>query len=238
MFCRAIASGRKGSLMGGVQTTTDQWVFWRWEAWPAIKLNATILFSWGVMGLLVLMSWLVTRRLSTDIEIPRFQNALEVLLEGILDQIRKVSGQDQASICPLLARRSCSLAQPTYSAQCQRSRPPTGSLSTTAASATYVFVPLYGIATQGVFGYLRHHIRPTLFMLPFNVIGKLSRTLALGLEQHGVSNPAYFAAASMPSNVRITSKVGRILPTTSASSGYRSAYSWMLGCSPRLTRSR
>jgi F-type H+-transporting ATPase subunit a len=65
--------------------------------------------------------------------------------------------------------------------------PPTGSLSTTAALATCVFVavPLYGIASQGLGGYLRHYIRPTLLMLPFNIIGELSRTLALAVRLYG-----------------------------------------------------
>jgi F-type H+-transporting ATPase subunit a len=187
MLCRAIASGRKGGLMDGVQITTDQWVFWQSEAWPAIKLNATIVFTWGVMGLLVLMSWLVTRRLSTDTEIPRFQNALEVLVEGIRDQIREVSGQDPGQYLPFVGTLFLFIGTANLLSMVPVYRPPTGSLSTTAALATCVFVavPLYGIATQGVFGYLRHYIRPTLFMLPFNVIGELSRTLALAVRLYG-----------------------------------------------------
>ncbi len=39
--------------MDGIQITTDQWVFWQSDAWPTVKLNATIVFTWGIMGLLV-----------------------------------------------------------------------------------------------------------------------------------------------------------------------------------------
>lgn len=64
---------------------------------------------------------------------------------------------------------------------------PAGSLSTTAALALCVFVavPLYGVAEQGLGGYLEHYIRPTFFMLPFHVIGELSRTLALAVRLFG-----------------------------------------------------
>jgi F-type H+-transporting ATPase subunit a len=66
-------------------------------------------------------------------------------------------------------------------------RPPTGSLSTTAALAICVFiaVPAFGIARQGARTFLRQYLRPTPLMLPFNVIGEFSRTLALAVRLYG-----------------------------------------------------
>ncbi|MCB0085812.1 MAG: F0F1 ATP synthase subunit A, partial [Caldilineaceae bacterium] len=66
-------------------------------------------------------------------------------------------------------------------------RSPTGSLSTTAALATCVFiaVPIYGVAKRGVRSYLRSYIQPSIFMLPFNIIGELSRTLAMAVRLFG-----------------------------------------------------
>ena len=65
--------------------------------------------------------------------------------------------------------------------------PPTGSLSTTAALALCVLVavPLFGIEEQGVGGYLRTYTKPTVLMLPFNIISELSRTLALAVRLFG-----------------------------------------------------
>mgnify|MGYP006207899335 CR=1 FL=1 len=40
-------------------------------------------------------------------------------------------------------------------------------------------VPFFGIEEQGVGNYLKSYMRPTLIMLPFNIISELSRTLAL-----------------------------------------------------------
>ena len=66
-------------------------------------------------------------------------------------------------------------------------RPPTASLSTAAALATCVFVavPLFGIASQGTGNYLKQYLQPSVFMLPFNIIGELSRTLALAVRLYG-----------------------------------------------------
>ena len=64
----------------------DNIVFWQWGV---ISLNATIVFTWLVMALLTLVSWLVTRRLSTGTQLSRWQNLLEVLVSGIRKQIRE-----------------------------------------------------------------------------------------------------------------------------------------------------
>lgn len=173
--------------MPGVQITTDEWIFWQSQAWPVVKLNATIVFSWMVMAILAVGSWLVTRRLSTSTEISPFQNLLEVLVTGMRDQIRDVARQDPGQYLPFVGTLFLFIAMANLLSVVPWYRPPTGSLSTTAALATCVFVavPLYGIAYQGVVGYLKHYIRPTILMLPFNIIGELSRTLALAVRLYG-----------------------------------------------------
>jgi hypothetical protein len=45
-----------------------------------------------------------------------------------------------------------------------------------------VAVPFYGIAERGFREYLRQYIQPSIIMLPFNIIGEASRTLALRKE--------------------------------------------------------
>jgi len=65
--------------------------------------------------------------------------------------------------------------------------PPTGSLSTTAALAISVFiaVPFYGIEERGWGGYFKSYLEPTVIMLPFNIMGEFSRTLALAVRLFG-----------------------------------------------------
>lgn len=173
--------------MGNVQITPDRWVFWQSESWPWLQLNATIAFTWLVMAILAVGSWLITRRLSTGTEISRLQNLAEVLVSGIRDQIREVSQHDPGKYLPFVGTLFLYIAMSNLLSIVPWYRPPTGSLSTTAALATCVFiaVPIYGIAAQGLGGYLRHYIRPTILMLPFNIIGELSRTLALAVRLYG-----------------------------------------------------
>ncbi|QDV51927.1 F0F1 ATP synthase subunit A [Gimesia fumaroli] len=157
---------------------------WQWEF---IILNRTILFTWLIMALLVFVSWLITRRLSSSTKLSRGQNLLEVLVIGLRDQIQEVSQQNPGSYLPFIGTLFLFIAVSNIMAIVPGYHPPTGSLSTTAALATCVFVavPIYGIAHQGFLGYMKQYIRPSIFMLPFNIIGELSRTLALAVRLYG-----------------------------------------------------
>ena len=44
---------------------------------------------------------------------------------------------------------------------------------------------MFGIGRQGLGGYLRTYVQPTVIMLPFNLISELSRTLALAVRLFG-----------------------------------------------------
>ena len=173
--------------MNEIQISSDQWILWQSDSFPMLKLNATVCFTWCVMALLVVLSWAVTRRLSTDMHVPRFQTILEVLVSGMRDQIREVSGRDPGNYLPFIGTLFLFICVANLLSIVPGYRAPTASLSTTAALATCVFiaVPIYGIASQGTRGYLRHYIRPTPLMLPFNLIGELSRTLALAVRLYG-----------------------------------------------------
>jgi F-type H+-transporting ATPase subunit gamma len=59
-----------------------------------IVLNATLLFTWITMGLLVGLSGWVTRQLSVRPQLPPWQNGLEMVVDGICNQIREITQQD------------------------------------------------------------------------------------------------------------------------------------------------
>jgi hypothetical protein len=63
-----------------------------WQLGP-VAINATIVFTWLVMALVVIGSWLVTRRLTAEAHISRGQNILEAVVILLRDQIREVSQQ-------------------------------------------------------------------------------------------------------------------------------------------------
>ncbi len=162
----------------------DQVVYWQWGP---VSLNATIVFTWGIMILMVVGALLVTRSLSSDVRMSRWQNLLEILVDGMRSQIREISQQVPERFLPFVGSLFlyifvCNLLTiaPFYI-------PPTASLSTTAALAICVFVavPVYGIRDRGLGGYLKQYVQPTMFMLPFNIMGELSRTLALAVRLFG-----------------------------------------------------
>lgn len=155
--------------------------------WEGLLLNRTILFTWLVMALMVLGSWLTTRKISSGPVLSRGQNLLEVLVEGLRKQIREVSQQDPGPYLPFVGTLFLFILVCNVLAIVPGYQAPTGSLSTTAALATCVFfaVPIYGISRQGLVGYVRQYIQPSVLMLPFNVVGELSRTLALAIRLYG-----------------------------------------------------
>jgi F-type H+-transporting ATPase subunit a len=166
------------------QISPDQVVFFQYHF---ITVNLTILFTWAVMAILVIGSWLVTRHLSTGRRISAWQNILEILVTGIQDQISEISRQKATRYIPFIGTLFIFIAFCNLLTVVPGYESPTASLSTTAALAICVFisVPLFGIARKGLGGYLKQYIQPTVFMLPFNIMGELSRTLALAVRLFG-----------------------------------------------------
>ena len=167
-----------------MRLTPDQLILWQYGF---VKLNATIVTTWGLMLLLTIGAYLITRKLTSDIITSRWQAALEILVTGIDGQIKEVGlsvpGRYIAFIGTLfvfIATANLLTIVPGY-------EPPTSSLSTTAAFALCVFVavPLFGIRQRGWRGYLKSYLEPTVIMLPFNLISELSRTLALAVRLFG-----------------------------------------------------
>jgi F-type H+-transporting ATPase subunit a len=167
-----------------MRITPDALVLWQWGP---ISLTATVVYTWAVVLVLALGARLLTRRLSSTTEISRWQSLLEILVVSMREQIRGVSQQEPGRYLPFVGTLFLFIAVSNVLAVVPGFVPPTASLSTTTALALCVLmaVPLYGIADQGLLGYLRTYARPTVFMLPFNVIGELSRTLALAIRLYG-----------------------------------------------------
>lgn len=158
-----------------------------WWQWGPVILNATILWTWVVMAGLTLSSWIVTRT-RFDVRNPsRRQVVLEVIVTALRNQIRDVSRQDPGPYLSFIGTLFLFIAFANLLSIVPGYISPTASLSTTAALATCVFaaVPIYGVARLGLRRYLRQYLQPSLFMLPFNVIGELSRTLALAVRLYG-----------------------------------------------------
>jgi F-type H+-transporting ATPase subunit a len=166
--------------------TPDQTILLQWGA---ISFNATLIFTWIVMLIMIIGSWLITRKLSASTRLSDGQNFLEVIVLGIGQQIYEISQKNPSKFISFVGTLFLFIAisnfltlipEPLYQA-------PTASLSTTSALAICVLiaVPFYGIKEQGLKSYLKQYLQPTPFMLPFNIISEFSRTLALAIRLFG-----------------------------------------------------
>jgi F-type H+-transporting ATPase subunit a len=167
-----------------VNLSSDQQILWQHGF---AKLNGTILTTWAMMIVMSLGARLITRRLKITGDISRWQATLEIIVTAIRSQIKEVGLGQPDKYLAFLGTIFLFVATANLLTVIPGFTPPTGSLSTTAALALCVFiaVPLFGIRKQGFIGYLRTYTRPTVLMLPFNIISELSRTLALAVRLFG-----------------------------------------------------
>jgi F-type H+-transporting ATPase subunit a len=167
-----------------MRLSPDQMIFWQSGF---LKLNGTIVFTWGLMLVLAIGSKLITRKLSTELKRSRWQNLLEIVVTSIEKQIEEVGLPHPEKYIGFLGTLFLFVGLAALCTIIPGYEPPTGSLSTTAALALCVFVavPLFGVEEQGMGGYLKTYVQPTVIMLPFNLISELSRTLALAVRLFG-----------------------------------------------------
>ncbi len=167
-----------------MQITPDEIIYWQYG--PVI-INATIVFTWGLIVFMVGGSFLITRKIKKTTKPSRWQMMLETIVDVIRQQITEISNQPSATFLPFIGTLFLFIVVSNILLVVPGFQPPTGSLSTTAALALCVFfaVPIFGISQQGLGSYLKQYLKPTPFMLPFNIIGEVSRTMALAVRLFG-----------------------------------------------------
>jgi len=155
--------------------------------WKFVTITATLVFTWITMVILALASFLITRKIKPGPNITKGQNILEAFIEVMKKQIKEVSRQDPGKYIAFIGTLFIFILISNVLSVVPGYIAPTGSLNTTIALALCVFlaVPAYGIASQGIGGYLKEYIKPTVLMLPFNIISEFSRTLSLAIRLYG-----------------------------------------------------
>ncbi|MCL3882937.1 F0F1 ATP synthase subunit A [Marivita sp. GX14005] len=152
-----------------------------------VAINATIVNTWVIMALLTGIAAIVTRNLKPDVPPNRWRTALEVTVGGIVDQIAEITGNRDPRILYFVGTLFLFIVTANLLTVVPGFDTPTASLSTTVALALAVLVavPLFGIGNRGFAGYLRSYIEPSPIMLPFNIIGEVSRGVSLAIRLYG-----------------------------------------------------
>ncbi len=75
-----------------MRLSTDDLVLWHQGF---VQLNATIIYTWGLMLVLVVGARLITRRLTTGISVSRGQSALEIIVRNLKKEIDEAQNKLQ-----------------------------------------------------------------------------------------------------------------------------------------------
>jgi len=156
------------------------------EVW-GLPINATIFYTWIVMALLTIVSMLITRNLRPDVPPNRWRTTLEVIVQGIQSQINEVARGSSRYLLYYAGTLFLFVAMSNLLLVIPGFEPPTSSLSTTTGLAISVLiaVPLFGITSRGIGGYLKTYLQPSFIMLPFNIISEFSRGISLAIRLYG-----------------------------------------------------
>ena len=167
-----------------MKLSPDETVFWQHGF---ISINLTIVTTWAIMLVLAIGSRLITRKLKSGLHISRWQCILEMIVTAISNQIKEVGLDNPKKYIGFIGTLFLFIGISNLCIIIPGYEPPTASLSTTTALAIAVFlaVPFFGIQESGIGGYLKTYVQPTWVMLPFNLIGEITRTLALAVRLFG-----------------------------------------------------
>jgi F-type H+-transporting ATPase subunit a len=150
-----------------------------------VDITNTVVTTWAIMGVLWLACWLTTRRLSIDPS--PVQSAVEGIVATLEEAIAAVAPEYSRRILPFVGTLWIFLVVANLAGLIPGAHAPTRDLSATAALAILVFFSThwYGIRISGLRNYLRHYLTPSPLLLPFHLIGEITRTVALAMRLFG-----------------------------------------------------
>jgi F-type H+-transporting ATPase subunit a len=150
-----------------------------------IPIAEPVVTTWCLIAGLTVVSYAITRGL--QLRPSRSQAVLEILVTTIEDQITATMQITGRPFVPLLGTLFIFLAFANIVGVLPGVRPPTASIETAAALALIGFlaVHVYGLRRRGLRAYLRSYARPTIVMLPLNVLSEITRTFSLMVRLFG-----------------------------------------------------
>ena len=146
----------------------------------------TLYMTWLAMAITILIAWLATRRLSA-VPTSKWQNFLELIVVGLIDQVESSIGPKGKVITPLIITLFVFLLISNWLGLVPGFTSPTNDINTTLGLALMVILLAHGIGMvrRGVFSYLKHFIQPSIFFLPINIIEEIAKPVTLSFRLFG-----------------------------------------------------
>ena len=147
-----------------------------------------VTYTWFVMALLFILSFLVTRKL--DIYPGRLQNVFEVIIDSLRGLVEDAMGPEGKKFFPLIFTLGLFILVSNLLGVFPGFESPTANLNTTVAMALLVCVltHIVGVWVHG-FKYVKQFLGPvwwmTPIMLPIEIVSHLARPLSLSVRLFG-----------------------------------------------------
>lgn len=150
-----------------------------------IPVTQPVVTTWFLVAGLALGSFLLTRRLR--VRPTRVQAAVELLVTALDGQIHEIIPVSAGDYLPLLGTLFLYLLFANLSGLVPGVHAPTAHIETPAALAAVVFMAVHvaGMKRRGVGGYLREFAKPSVLLLPLNVLSEITRTFSLMIRLFG-----------------------------------------------------
>lgn len=150
-----------------------------------VPITQAVLTTWAIMAILVIGSFLLTRRM--DLVPGKRQAALELVVTTMDTQIVETSGANPAPYRAFIGTLFMFILVANWSSLIPGVEPPTAGLETDAALAVLVFLSViwFGVRGDGIGGYLKSFASPNPVMIPLNILQSLTRVFSMFVRLFG-----------------------------------------------------
>lgn len=166
-----------------------------WQIGPML-ITRPVVTTWGVMAVMVALSWWATRRLSVD-KPGRIQSFAELMIVTLRDEMRSTMKLEPEPFLPLIATLFLFILFANLTGLVPGAEAPTAALETDLVLALSVFFAVigWGVQRHGVWGYMKSYAQPNLFVLPLNLLEAVTRVLSMTVRLFGNIMSGMFISA-------------------------------------------
>lgn len=150
-----------------------------------VAVTEPVVVTWGLMVVLGLGGWAVTRSLS--FRPSALQTIIEMIVGVIEDQIRETMRVPPSRYVPMIGTLFLFILAANWCSLIPGVEPPTAHIETDAALGLIVFFAIlyFGIRARGLVGYLGTFAEPSFIMIPLNIVETFTRTFSLIVRLFG-----------------------------------------------------